>query len=191
MSRILIVYASSYGQTRAVAHAVAARLRECGHVVELGDAACGVARLPPPDDYDAVVLGSRVEYGRHARSIAAYVGRHLDRLRAMPTGFFSVSMSASALGPARDAYLARFIADSGWRPGRAVSIAGALHYTEYGWLTRLVMKRIAKSHGQPTDTRRDHVFTDWGAVARFADELAGDLRDRATPVPTAPTATPA
>jgi menaquinone-dependent protoporphyrinogen oxidase len=186
MSRVLVLYASSYGQTRAVALAIATRLRAHGHTVELADAGCGPDRLPPPDDYDGVVLGSRVELGRHDRVLLAYVAQHRERLATMPTGFFSVSLAAA--GPGRDpaGYIARFFDETGWRTSRAVAIAGALRYPAYGWLTRLIMKQIARRHDRPTDTRRTHEFTDWPQVARFADGFIAELADFATPVPGAP-----
>ncbi len=183
MSRILVLYASSHGQTRAVAEALGGRLRDRGHVVELADGASGLRCLPPPEDYDLVVLGSRVEYGKHAPTIGAYIAHHRERLTAMPTAFFSVSMAASEPGPDPAGYLARFTAATGWRATRAVAFAGALRYTSYGWFTRFLMKLIAWRRRRPTDTSRDHVFTDWDAVSRFADEVASDLR--ATPVTTA------
>jgi menaquinone-dependent protoporphyrinogen IX oxidase len=33
------------------------------------------------------------------------------------------------------------------------------------------MKRIARQHGQPTDTTRDYEFTNWDEVARVADDV--------------------
>ncbi|MCE9575383.1 MAG: protoporphyrinogen oxidase [Deltaproteobacteria bacterium] len=186
MSRVLVLFASSHGQTRAIAGAIAARLRERGHVAEVADAGTGLAHLPPPEDYDAAILGSRVEYGDHARSILAYVARHRERLAAMPTAFFSVSMAASEPGPDPAGYLARFTAATRWKPGRVIAIAGALRYTSYRLVTRVTMKLIAWRKHRPTDTSRDHVFTDWSVVTRFADDVVGDLRDVATPLPVAP-----
>ena len=55
---------------------------------------------------------------------------------------------------------------------RVQPIAGALLYQEYGLLKRLVMRMIAKRAGGDTDTSRDHVYTDWEALERFAGQLA-------------------
>ena len=95
-------------------------------------------------------------------------------------------MAASDTGPDPAGYLARFATATRWKPGRTRAIAGALRYTSYGRVTRALMKLIAWRRDRPTDTSRDHVFTDWRAVARFADEIDGDLRDLATPLPAAP-----
>jgi menaquinone-dependent protoporphyrinogen oxidase len=42
------------------------------------------------------------------------------------------------------------------------------------------MRFIAKRAGATTDTSRDHEYTDWQALDRFADELAVDV-DRRNP----------
>jgi menaquinone-dependent protoporphyrinogen oxidase len=36
------------------------------------------------------------------------------------------------------------------------------------------MRIIARRGGATTDTSRDHEYTDWQALDRFADELAGE-----------------
>ena len=86
MLSILVLYASHHGQTRAIAERIAAGLLVQGHEVDTVDVRCDP--LPPPEDYDAVVLGSRVEMNRHARRIRNYVKAHRKALRAMPTAFF-------------------------------------------------------------------------------------------------------
>jgi menaquinone-dependent protoporphyrinogen oxidase len=37
------------------------------------------------------------------------------------------------------------------------------------------MRFIASQTGATTDTSRDHEYTDWQALDRFADELAADV----------------
>jgi menaquinone-dependent protoporphyrinogen oxidase len=172
VTRTLVVYASHYGQTRKIAKRIAEQLRAHGHVVELADAR--VSTPPPPERYDLVVIGSRVETGHHAREIHAYINAHLSRLRAMPTAFFSVSMAAARrdAGPDPDGYMHAMFDELGWHPRCYVAFAGGLPYRQYGLFTRLVMRQISKSAGHTTDTSRDHELTDWGAVERFAGEVA-------------------
>lgn len=174
MSRILIAYASFYGQTRKIAETIAAHLRGKGHIVELA-AAC--ASPPPPvEDYDAVVLGSCVEFGHHARPIVEYITATRDPLREVPSYFFSVSMSAAeAATPDPGGYLEDLFATTQWRPSVAIALAGGLPYRQYGFVLRMVMKLINRRTGHTTDTSRDHEFTDWQQVRRFAASIAADL----------------
>jgi len=178
MSRILVLYASHYGQTRTIAEHIAGRLGGQGHEVELADAQVGIRGTPPPEDYDAVVIGSRVEMGRHATDIVAYLRMHLEMLREMPTAFFSVSMAAAkpSAGPDPNGYTSTLFEELRWHPRCVAAIAGGLPYRKYGWLMRFVMKRISRSAGHTTDTSRDHEFTDWRRVDAFADELAALVR---------------
>jgi menaquinone-dependent protoporphyrinogen oxidase len=172
MSRILLVYASHFGQTFAIASRIAQRLRDIGNHVEVANADVGLRMLPPPDDYDAVILGSRVELSRHAREILDYIRVYRDALTRLPTGFFSVSMAAANGGADPGNHLAKTFGELEWHPTEAAAFAGALAYRRYGWLTRQVMKAISKREGRTTDTSRDHVFTDWTAVVKFADRIA-------------------
>lgn len=172
MTRILVIYASHYGQTQKIATRLAEHLRQHGLAVELADARASTP--PPPDRYDVVVIGSRVETGHHAREIHAYVNAHAARLRAMPTAFFSVSMAAARpdAGEDPDGYMHAMFDDLGWHPRLYAAFAGGLPYRKYGFFTRLVMRQISKSAGHTTDTSRNHELTDWAAVQRFADEVA-------------------
>ncbi|HEU5059298.1 MAG TPA: flavodoxin domain-containing protein [Kofleriaceae bacterium] len=185
MARILILFASSYGQTRDIAWTIERHLRRRGHAVDLVDVRHGA---PEPGEYDLAVIGSRVELGRHARAIRRYVHRHAATLAQMPSAFFSVSMSAADGG--RDPSIDALIAETGWHPGRAVAFAGALPYTRYNPFLRFVIKRINAKAGHATDTTRDHEFTDWAAVRSFAEALA-DAADRTAPASRMPAPPPA
>ena len=175
MSRILVVFASSHGQTHLIAETIAVHLRAAGHGVELADALSG--GLPPPEDYDGVILGSRVHMGRHAREIVEYAAANRAGLRGMPSAFFSVSMAAASptLGPDPQGYMETLFRAASWQPDRFAAFAGGLPYRKYSPLMRMVMKWISKRTGATTDTSRDHVFTDWDQVKRFADDFSHDV----------------
>jgi menaquinone-dependent protoporphyrinogen oxidase len=176
MSKVLIIYATHFGQTRAIAMAIAERLRERGTDPVVLDARYA-SHLPAPEGFDAVVIGSRIELGRHATAIVEYLREHRDALERMPTAFFSVSMAMAPPNTTADpsGYMAALFAKVGWRPQRARAFAGGLPYRKYNWFLRFVMKRISKSAGHTTDTSKNHEFTDWPAVRAYADEVAAML----------------
>ena len=66
-----------------------------------------------------------------------------------------------------------FTHQTGWRPAHALPVAGALPYSRYNFVIRLVMKRIARKAGGPTDTSHDYEFTDWLGVDRFVIDVIG------------------
>ena len=180
MSRVLVVYASHFGQTRAIAQRLVERLRDRGHEVDIADASDGIEGLPPPQDYDAVMFGSRVEFGKHARPVLEYMRENEAALRKIPTAFFSVSMSAAdkPAGTDPNDYLTKTFSDLGWVPTESAAFGGALQYRRYNWLLRFVMKQISKKGGHSTDTSKDHFFTDFSAVVELADRFAWHLDER-------------
>jgi menaquinone-dependent protoporphyrinogen oxidase len=69
-----------------------------------------------------------------------------------------------------------FCRQTGLRPSRVWPVAGALVYSEYGFVTRLVMRMIAKhTHHGATDSSRDYEYTDWQALDRFVAELVEEI----------------
>jgi len=169
MSRALIIYASSHGQTREVAYRIATRLHRQAFTVVVADTGDPV-HLPPPAGFDLVIVGSRIQFGRHASSVIAYLHQYREQLEATATAFFSVSMAAANGGDDPNGYLATMFERIGWRPPVAGAFGGALKYRRYNFLLRYVMKRIALAGGHTTDTSRDHVYTDWARVDAFADQ---------------------
>lgn len=173
-TRILVVHAGKYGQTRKVAERIAARLRESGAEVAIAD-----VRTAPPtelDGYDAVVIGGAVHQGNHLRALERWMRGRAAAINARPTAVFSVSLSASDVGgPGHtDAtnHLDELLTRTGVDADRRTVIAGALAYRRYRPLVRWMMRRLARRKGLPDDTSADVELTDWDAVDRFAALLA-------------------
>jgi menaquinone-dependent protoporphyrinogen oxidase len=167
MARILVVYGTMEGQTRKVAEFAADLARVEGHDVEV---VAVEAVTPTHTRYvDAVLLAASIHVGRHKPAVHAFVRQALPLLSATPSAFLSVSLSAADERRSGDArgYLDAFLADTEWRPALREVVGGALRYTEYGMLKRLMMKHIARSHGLSGDTSRDHELTDWERVRAF------------------------
>ncbi|WP_347897828.1 flavodoxin domain-containing protein [Arthrobacter sp. CC3] len=91
---------------------------------------------------------------------------------------FRASVSLAAHGDTENAesYVENFEAETGWRPAQVGLFGGALLYTQYGFIKRHVMKKIASDKGTlDTDTSRDYVYTEWDGVKRFAEDFLGTL----------------
>ncbi len=172
--RVLAIYGSTHGQAEAVLRKVVALLGggDLDVVVEAGDRAAGVL---DPGSFDAVVIAASVILGHYQHYIRDFVVDHRDSLNERPTAFISVSGTRPESDPAwraeAEAHVADFLESTGWRPTVTATFAGALRYPRYNWFTRLIMRRISRSHGGPTDTHREYEFTDWAAVTRFAMHL--------------------
>jgi menaquinone-dependent protoporphyrinogen oxidase len=180
---ILVLYATREGQTRSIAEYLAAIIRTRGFQASLADA----AHLPLEfnlEDYSLAVLAASVHMQRHENEIVDFVKRHRAALESMPSAFLSVSLSEAAVEDdeasrenrakaAADvrSMIDEFLAETGWQPSKIKAVAGALMFTKYNFLVRLVMKRVAKEAGASADISHDHVFTDWAALDILVDEL--------------------
>jgi len=172
-SDIPVFYATSEGQTRRIAERLVAIFRENGFTSRAVDVASSEANSVDWRRAQAAVVGASLHAHKHQRSARTFVDEHASDLNVRPSAFFSVSLAAaSESADEREdaARIAREFAEAAeWHPGEIVCLAGRLAYTQYGWLTRFIMKRIARRHGNQTDTTRDYEFTNWDAVARMAD----------------------
>lgn len=175
MPRVVIISASEEGQASKVALRIGDLLRERGVEVTLrdaGDPQAG-ARLA---SFEGVVIGSSIHFGRHAKAVLELVKEHRAILGSRHTAFFSVSLSAG--GPSRDAaaakrHLEEFSAQSGWKPDQSASFAGAIRHSRYGILRTLMVHLSLRKSGAPETG--DHEYTDWNAVAAFAEAFAKRL----------------
>ena len=83
------MYANRHKRTKSIALSLADRFFRDGLTAELADADAG--SVPPPADYEAVVIGSSVRFGRNPHSVIEYIVHSRDALAAMPAFFFSVA----------------------------------------------------------------------------------------------------
>jgi menaquinone-dependent protoporphyrinogen oxidase len=177
MSTISIIYATTEGHTARIAEKIAQSLRKKGHVAETRSAKdCGV-RLEL-QNYDGVIVGGSIHYGRHPGYLRSLVRNHRAALQALPSAFFSVSLSAGGPGAKPHAarrYLDLFLRQVRWHPQLTATFAGALQFSRYGRLKRLLMVVFVGLAGGDTDTSRDYEYTDWDAVERFAQTFAQRL----------------
>ncbi len=174
MVKILAVYGTAHGQTERIVQRLDRVLTDHGAAVTLvrGDQ---WPRGMPFRGYDAYIVAASVILGRHQRYMKRFVRRHVAWLNSAPSVFVSVCGAAIGSSPEERAqaqgYTDAFLAATGWSPALTATFAGALAYTQYGFLTRWLMQRISRSRGRPTDVSRDYEFTDWDAVDRLAHEL--------------------
>jgi menaquinone-dependent protoporphyrinogen oxidase len=162
---------------------VAERIRIHGLAVKIRN----VREDRPPIDltgFAGVIVAASVHGGKHEPEMIQFVKRHLQQLHILPSAFISVSLSQAGVEriDATPEEHARFTGDvqkmlnaffeqTRWRPHIVAPVAGALMYQKYNWFIRWVMKRIAKASGGSTDTTRNHNYTNWKFLDRFADEF--------------------
>lgn len=170
LSKILVAYATTEGQTRKIAQAAAdcaARLGGEVRLVDLADA---------PQDFDpgesgVVFIAASLHGGRYQSSARHFAKKHAAILNTRRSAFISVSLSAIS-GEQGDEEGAercarRFLDETGWTADETYHAAGALRFSDYDFFKRWIMRQIAKSHGY--DASADAEFTDWRALDTFVE----------------------
>ena len=175
MTSICIPYLTGEGQTARIAEYVADLVRHHNHDADLVD----LKESPGVDltSYDGVIVGASIHRGHHDKHLAEFVERNRDTLERLPSALFSVSLAAHGDTGEAERYLEEFEQQTKWQPAKVALFSGALLYTQYGFLTRHLMKRIAM--GKPgelgTDVSRDYVYTEWDGVRAFTEDFLAGL----------------
>ena len=175
MLKALIVYASHEGQTAKIAHEIAGALRFVGHQVEV--LCCQDApQIINPHELDLVVAGAPIHTGKHDKALLAWLRANRTELKETTNGFFSVSLAAASHNSEENKQaqqLARQAVDeAGCELDAIICFAGALSYSQYGFVKKLLMHKISENEGGDTDTSHDYEYTDWSSVCDFTRWMA-------------------
>lgn len=178
MSRLALLFMSCEGQTRKIIDRIGFCLEQSGHSVIIAS----IDELADDfslESYDGVILGCSIRYGRHHKAFVEFIHEHQEALTKMPGYFFSTNLTArkpERSQPFNNRYLQKFLKRIPWTPDRVEVFAGALLYTRYGFLDKVMIQLIMKITGGPTDTRQDTEFTDWKRVRDFAAQVDQDFQ---------------
>ena len=176
--RIAILYATKYGHAARVALHIGASAAGGGAAGMLYD----LRRLPRDFDlasHDAAIVIGGIHFGRYLRQLEKFVARNVTALSKIPTAFVSISGSAITEEgrPLAAECIQKMVVRTGWDPDVRGNFGGAVNYTRYGFVVRLLMKRISRQHGRSTDVTRDHDYTDWAAVDAFVRDFLRSIED--------------
>jgi menaquinone-dependent protoporphyrinogen oxidase len=178
MARILILYSTTDGHTLEICQAILDSLQRQGHRVKLFP-----VDDPGPDDpqqFDTIVIGARIRYGKHQPCVYDFISRHEDLLRQRASAFFSVNVvarKAQKNTPETNPYMQKFLRQVNWRPDRLAVFAGKIDYQKYGFFDRMMIRLIMYLTNGPTDPLSATDFTDWQQVDDFA-RVIGELENR-------------
>lgn len=170
--KVLIVYASTEGQTSKIARFALDRLAGVGHSVALLPA--GDSGDVEPSAYDAAILAASVHAGRYQDEMVAFASDHAAALAGMKTLFLSVSLAAA--GQDADdmkeltAIVGRFAGKTGWTPGEVEHVAGAFRFGEYDFFKYWAMRWIESKKAPSETPGTDREYTDWDALGRRLDD---------------------
>lgn len=172
---ILILYATTEGQTRKIARRAAGHLNLRGktvellHVADAGDADLGA--------YEAVILAASVHAGAYQPEFLNFVAEHHAALSAIRHVFLSVSLSAASLEPEDregiEAVVAHMAEETEWTPAEVWHVAGAFRFTRYDFLKSWAMRWIASRKDPGASRKDDTEYTDWQRLYDDLDRFVG------------------
>ncbi|EMI56703.1 flavodoxin domain-containing protein [Rhodopirellula sallentina] len=178
--RAIVIYASCGGQTRRIAQRVAKTMTQRRVPTDTFDVTKLSVTELAVNFYDAVVFGSPIYFGEHDRRILWCMREHRRFLASVPTAFFSVCLNIINAQEERcrtnDDVTNDMRTRIPFQPSRHVTFAGALRYSEYGWLKKRIMHSLALQSGYESELGHDREYTDWDHVNSFAVDFADEAR---------------
>ncbi len=160
MTRILVAYATKHGSTTGIAEAIGRELTAAGLSVEVKE----LKNVQSPAGYDAVIIGGPIYIGKVMADVKKFVGRHREKLAAMPVAAFVVGLSPASkdeeeIGAARKA-LSDAVAPL--QPVASALFAGSVDPEKLGFIERKMIGIVKSPTGD---------FRDWEAITAWAKEL--------------------
>ena len=125
-------------------------------------------------DFDRVVLGASIRYGKHRPEVTRFVRDNRDVLMQKHGAFFSVNAVArkpEKRSPETNPYVKKFLASVPWEPSVIGIFGGRIHYAKYGFLDRTMIRFIMWVTNGPTNLDADVDFTDWAEVEAFGTAI--------------------
>ncbi len=169
MSAILVLYSTVDGHTLKICENIGGFVERAGHSATL--ARVEDAGTVDVAQFDKIVIGASIRYGKHRPSVFEFIEANLPLLDSKPNAFFSVNIVArkpEKNRPETNPYLRKFLQKTPWRPRLLEVFAGRLDYPRYRPLDRMMIRFIMRITNGPTDPSTVVEFTDWQRVASFA-----------------------
>lgn len=176
MKNTLILYSSVDGQTQKICQVIAEDIKATAthtqtQVMPLSE----FAKQPNLADFDAIIVGASIRYGKHRKSVYQFIEQHKPQLSQMQTGFFSVNLVARK--PEKNTadtspYITKFLQQTNWQPTIVDVFAGKLDYSLYGFFDRLMIRFIMWITKGVTRSDKPIEYTDWQRVKTFTKHIA-------------------
>ena len=173
MSHILIAYSTTDGHTPRICARVQRVLEQLGHSATV--LPLEKAEALDLGEFDKVVIGASIRYGKHQPQVARFIARKQTLLEHLPSAFFTVNIVArkpEKNRPETNPYLIKFLRQISWKPRLLGVFAGKLNYPSYRFIDRTMIRFIMLMTDGPTDPKSVIEFTDWAQVEVFARQVA-------------------
>ncbi|BDQ64206.1 menaquinone-dependent protoporphyrinogen IX dehydrogenase [Shewanella xiamenensis] len=169
----LIIYSTIDGQTLEICRKIKTLAEQAGEQVSL--VTLEQAEALSLVDFDKVLIGASIRYGKHRPELYQFVNRNHAVLSAKINGFFTVNVVARKPlknTPETNPYMQKFLKLSLWQPQQLAVFAGKIDYPKYGLFDRTMIRFIMWMTKGPTDLKGTFEFTDWGKVEAFGTHFS-------------------
>ncbi|BDA58558.1 menaquinone-dependent protoporphyrinogen IX dehydrogenase [Shewanella xiamenensis] len=169
----LIIYSTIDGQTLEICRKIKTLAEQAGEQVPL--VTLEQAEALSLVDFDKVLIGASIRYGKHRPELYQFVNRNHAVLSAKINGFFTVNVVARKPlknTPETNPYMQKFLKLSLWQPQQLAVFAGKIDYPKYGLFDRTMIRFIMWMTKGPTDLKGTFEFTDWGKVEAFGTHFS-------------------
>ncbi|NMD53683.1 menaquinone-dependent protoporphyrinogen IX dehydrogenase [Shewanella sp. DNRA4] len=169
----LIIYSTIDGQTLEICQKIKTLAEQAGEQVSL--VTLEQAEALSLVDFDKVLIGASIRYGKHRPELYQFVNRNHAVLSAKINGFFTVNVVARKPlknTPETNPYMQKFLKLSLWQPQQLAVFAGKIDYPKYGLFDRTMIRFIMWMTKGPTDLKGTFEFTDWGKVEAFGTHFS-------------------
>ena len=171
MTKYLFLYSTTDGHTKRICDYIGNILKQQNHEIKIEPISLELKKL---SEYDAIILGASIRYGKHQKSVFNFINKHKDLLETKKSAFFSVNVVArknEKNSPNTNPYMKKFLKTSSWQPNKLGVFAGKVDYPSYKFFDKYIIRMIMWITKGPTDTSQIYEFTDWNAVENFAKTL--------------------
>ena len=171
MTKYLFLYSTTDGHTKRICEFIGNILKQQNHEIKIEPISLELKKL---SEYDAIILGASIRYGKHQKSVFNFINKHKDLLETKKSAFFSVNVVArknEKNSPNTNPYMKKFLKTSRWTPNKLGVFAGKVDYPSYKFFDKYIIRMIMWITKGPTDISQSYEFTDWKVVENFAKTL--------------------
>ena len=182
MKRILILYSTTDGHTKAICEKIKNILEEA-FIVDLHSIQETQEDLKVlTKNFETVIIGASIRYGKHSNDLYSFIENNTSNTNPDSnfltsqnnTAFFSVNAvarKAEKNTPETNPYIKQFLQISKWKPKKIAVFAGKVDYPQYSFFDKYMIRLIMWITKGPTDISKTFEFTDWDKVEEFAHEI--------------------
>ena len=173
MAKILILYSTVDGHTKKICQKIKSVAERYDHEVEL--VSIDGEFLKGLDEFDKIVVGASIRYGKHNKKVFDFVTRNEKLLEDKASAFFSVNVVARKPDknkPDKNPYVIKFLKRISWKPDKVAVFAGKIDYQKYSFFDRSMIRLIMYITKGPTDPKTVAEFTNWEQVDVFARDVS-------------------